>query len=228
MLNTRVHNHPADDRLCPTRYVDDDGLPADPSDVDEYAVRRGDCLEDDGCSRGAHDEGTTVQRSGGCVEPLVPSSDAYSPVQPSSDSRCPHVYVKHADSSDAPFSHDHWCVLPAGHVSQHRCATWCNYRWSVTGTDSGERVISTAFPLTGILESTPRRVHLVGVLTDLMAVLDAELDELAEVRRTDDRVIASDAEHAMDKLNTVWAKIAEARTAVRSCDLGHLPLPEVG
>lgn len=91
-----------------------------------------------------------------------------------------------------------------------------------------EREDPPAPTLESTLESTPRRIALVGVLTDLMAVLDAELDDLAEVRRTDDRVIATDAEHAMDKLNVVWAKIAEARTAVRSCDLGHLPLPEVG
>lgn len=89
-------------------------------------------------------------------------------------------------------------------------------------------VVEREGPPPPMLESTPRRIALVGVLTDLMAVLDSELDDLAEVRRTDDRVIATDAEHAMDKLNVVWAKIAEARTAVRSCDLGYLPLPEVG
>ena len=159
MINTRVHGNHGIDPSCEERIVDPASHLA-PDRLRGTGQLRGDCLEDDGCERGAHLGYSLIRRSAGCQMPTVTSTD------------------------------------------------------EPDGVNDLE------------LEATPRRASLVGVLTDMMVLLDTELDDLAEVRRTTDRQIASDAEHVIDKLNVVWAKMAEARTAVRSCDLGYLPLPE--
>lgn len=213
MINTRVHNHGPDEgpgAQCPERVIPGQGGSA-PRQL------RGECVEADGCDRGAHgNESDRPRRQATCEHALTLTEGGFDGVVP----LCPRYHFPDGGepSCPEPPSAPHRCRKSASiEHTIHVCT--CGWGWP-------DRLEQPS--MLEALESKPRRVWLATLLTDLMATIDDELAELAEVRRTEDRVVASDTERVMDYLGQVWSKAAEARTAVRDSDLGYLPLPEVG